>query len=285
MAPGIAITGAATTRRGRTLRMRWIPALLIATLACASRRAPEPERRPATTPRVLQGAAAVAANRAALRAISAPVFPPCTVTGGSVLTGRVIDDSTGRPLAGVGVSAIPGCIVRTNAAGEYKLGPLGEGRFRIAVDADLYYDWTRPWIDVPALGDASSPEISVPEMRAKSSRCTDAPHLAYVRGVIVDDSTGHPIEGVQAGLLGTRCGGVTLADGRFAITAPPARYTLTARRIGYAVIESELDLAAGDTTELHVRMRRAEQMLRTGPLLPVPERRSRRPPADSARSP
>ena len=265
--------------------MRWGPALLIGTLACASGRAPEPGRRPATTPGVLQGAAAVAANHAALRAVSAPVFPPCAVPDGTVLTGRVIDDSTGRPLAGVEVSAIPGCIVRTNPAGEYKLGPLGEGRFRIAVVADPYYDSTRPWIDVPAVGNASPPEISVPDVRAKPNRCTTAPQRAHVRGVIVDDSTGRPIEGVQAGLMGTGCGRVTLADGRFAISAPAARYTLSFRRIGYSVIEAELDPAGGDTIELHVRMRRASTILRTGPLLPVPERRPRRPSADSARSP
>lgn len=264
---------------------RSVPALVIAALACAGGKTPAPSDRPAAAPLVLQGAAAVAANRAALRAGSDTTPAPCAVAGGTIVAGRVIDDSTGLPLADVGVSAVPGCVVQTNAAGEYKLGPLGGGHFRIMVDTDTRYYLTAPWVRLPDVRNAAGTEISVREIRVRRSRCVDARPLAHVAGLVVDDSLGAPMEQSHVQILSTPCGVVTAADGRFRFAAPGGRHTLAVRRFGYSVVEVELDLAAGDTTELHVRMRRAGTFLRTGLAQDVPGRPGHRRPADSAHSP
>lgn len=247
--------------------MCWLPAMVIATVGCVPAGTPERVGTAVTPPTVLRGAAAVAANME----VSTP--PECSVTVGTVLTGRVIDGSTGRPLADVGVSALPGCVVRTDAEGEYRLGPLGEGHFQLMVESGAYYDEGYMWVRTGDVSGASGREIPVRDIRARPTRCTDSGAVAHVRGVVVDDSTGDPVMGAQTGLVSTFCGAMTRADGRFAITAPVGKYTLTVRRIGYSVVEAEIALGAGDTTELHVRMRPARGFLRA----PTS--------ADSARSP
>ena len=59
-----------------------------------------------------------------------------------------------------------------------------------------------------------------------------------VTGVVTDQVTGQPLEGVQVFLQGTGYGTLTNANGRyFLISVPPGTYTVAARRIGYATAE------------------------------------------------
>ena len=56
-----------------------------------------------------------------------------------------------------------------------------------------------------------------------------------ITGVVTDQSTGQPVEGVQIFLQGTGFGSVSNANGRyFLLSVPPGSYTVVARRIGYA---------------------------------------------------
>jgi len=56
-----------------------------------------------------------------------------------------------------------------------------------------------------------------------------------IAGVVTDQGTGQPLEGVQVFIQGTGYGTTTNASGRyFLLTVPPGTYTITARRIGYA---------------------------------------------------
>lgn len=189
------------------------------------------------------------------------------------MTGRVIEDSTGRPLARAAVSALPGCPVRTNTAGEYTLGPLGGGEYRLTVDADTWYQRSKPFVRVGYAGGAAGKDISVRDIRLSPMHCTDVGPVAHVSGLVVDDSTGQPVEGAQAGLIQTDCGAITPAGGRFIIAGvPPGKHTLTVRRIGYSAVEVELDLVAGQTSKVNIRMPRAG-IQSTGPLLGRPRRR------------
>lgn len=74
------------------MRHHRLPLLLIASLACAGGRVSEPALRTAAATRVLQGAAAVAANEAALRLSGDTVPPQCAAATGTIVAGRVIDD-------------------------------------------------------------------------------------------------------------------------------------------------------------------------------------------------
>lgn len=55
-----------------------------------------------------------------------------------------------------------------------------------------------------------------------------------ITGVVTDQATGQPVEGVQIFLQGTGYGSVSNANGRyFLLSVPPGTYTVVARRIGY----------------------------------------------------
>lgn len=70
-----------------------------------------------------------------------------------------------------------------------------------------------------------------------------------VTGVVTDQATGQPLEGVQVFLQGTGYGTITNANGRFfLISVPPATYTVAARRIGYATAERSNVIVQIDVT-------------------------------------
>lgn len=264
------------------MRLRWLPGLAIVTLACAGR-APQPATVQERGQRYDPQAARIAADSARQRRIASDTAGrtlgrvttpyPCAVAVGTTLTGRVIEDSTGRPLERARVSALPGCAVRTNAAGEYTLGPLGGGEYRITVDADTWYQRSKPFVRVGYAAGASAKNIAVRDIRLSPMHCTDVGPVSHVSGLVVDDSTGQPVEGAQVGLIHTDCGTLTPAGGRFVVAGvPPGKHTLTVRRIGYSAVEVELDLVAGQTSKVHIRMSHAGTQS-TGPLLGRPRRR------------
>ena len=70
-----------------------------------------------------------------------------------------------------------------------------------------------------------------------------------VTGIVTDQATGQPLEGVQVFLQGTGYGTLTNANGRFfLISVPPATYTVAARRIGYATAERSNVIVQIDVT-------------------------------------
>lgn len=78
-----------------------------------------------------------------------------------------------------------------------------------------------------------------------------------VRGLVVEQGTGAPVEGVMVWLLDARAryGGVlTGADGRFFLRAPAAgRYVVRTERIGYADVESDtLQIGAGEYVDVRL---------------------------------
>ena len=244
---------------------------------------------PADSPRSPSGAPGPAIESDSSTKRHVPATAPwgwCRVAVGTVLTGRVIDDSAGRPLAGVGVSAVPGCIARTNAAGEYTLGPVGVGLFEITVDDEKYDTSTKPWVRTRAVIGGLGSRVNMQDIRVKRIHCIDAGPVAHIVGRVVDDSTGKPIPGAQAGFVSTPCTAVTRADGQFEILSVPAgMQTLTIRRVGYAVAEIQVDLRVDDVNDVSVRMRRAPGFFRAGSARDAPEGRGQRQPADSARLP
>ena len=70
-----------------------------------------------------------------------------------------------------------------------------------------------------------------------------------VTGVVTDQATGQPLEGVQVFLQGTGYGTLSNANGRFfLISVPPGTYTVAARRIGYATAERSNVIVQIDVT-------------------------------------
>jgi Carboxypeptidase regulatory-like domain len=78
-----------------------------------------------------------------------------------------------------------------------------------------------------------------------------------IRGALVDEG-GRPVDGTVVGLYpaaGGRAvaGGLTDAEGRFSLSAPePGRYRVRAERVGYRAASAEVDLVAGETSEVRL---------------------------------
>ena len=92
------------------------------------------------------------------------------------------------------------------------------------------------WLLVPALlfGGASSLEAQA---------------AGTIRGRVTDVGTGAPVTDAQIRVEGSARGAVTRGDGTYVITEVPAgAYTLTARRLGYALERRQVTVAAGETT-------------------------------------
>jgi len=81
-----------------------------------------------------------------------------------------------------------------------------------------------------------------------------------IRGIVVDDDTGTPIEAVSVMLIGSNGNlersGLSDEQGAFRLTAPrTGRYQVRLDRIGYkATISTEIDLLPPDTVAVELRM-------------------------------
>jgi TonB-linked SusC/RagA family outer membrane protein len=84
----------------------------------------------------------------------------------------------------------------------------------------------------------------------------------------VTDTTGASLAGVRISVVGSRFGAVTAPDGRYAIAdVPPGTYRLQARLIGYAVAETDVILAAGQTVTADLRL--VPQAIELNPIVAV----------------
>ncbi|HEY7450476.1 MAG TPA: TonB-dependent receptor [Vicinamibacterales bacterium] len=77
--------------------------------------------------------------------------------------------------------------------------------------------------------------------------CLAVPAVAQtsgVAGLVIDDRTEKPIKGVMVYVENQSSGAETDADGRFSLVVPQGRQTIVASVIGYAVLRSDIDVAA-----------------------------------------
>lgn len=111
---------------------------------------------------------------------------------------------------------------------------------------------------------------------------TAAPAVAHAQtgkltGIVTDQETGKPVDGVQVVIQGTTLGDLTQENGRFFIVnVPPGTYTITARRIGYQTVNiTGLSIIIDGTRDQPIRMQ-ASQVLQaitvTADQVPLVER-------------
>ena len=84
-------------------------------------------------------------------------------------------------------------------------------------------------------------------------------HIAMgtVAGTVTDSTTGEPLQGAAVSLVGTRRGALADGSGHFSFTAPPGRYVIRARLLGYVVQMDSIDVSDGQTTTHNFMLGRA----------------------------
>jgi hypothetical protein len=81
-----------------------------------------------------------------------------------------------------------------------------------------------------------------------------SPSTGTITGVVLDERTERPLEGVLV-MLEHQSGFVeTDQDGRFTLTASPGTYTVTASLVGYAFARQEVDVRIGAATSITLRL-------------------------------
>jgi len=85
------------------------------------------------------------------------------------------------------------------------------------------------------------------------------PHVAMgtVSGTVTDSSTNEPLQGATVSLAGTRYGSLANSDGHYSFSAPPGRYQLRARLLGYMVRTDSITVSDGQTTVTNFALPRA----------------------------
>ena len=77
---------------------------------------------------------------------------------------------------------------------------------------------------------------------------------ATVAGVVVDARTDRPLSGVLVLVKDTPVFAESDAEGRFHLDLGAGSYALAASLVGYALIEQDVDVRAGATLELTIRL-------------------------------
>jgi hypothetical protein len=86
--------------------------------------------------------------------------------------------------------------------------------------------------------------------------CLGAPVLAQttgVSGVVIDDRTEQPIEGVLIYVENQTISAQTDTNGRFSVMVPPGRHTIAASVIGYALLSTDVEVGDGPL-EMTIRL-------------------------------
>ncbi|MFI5239427.1 MAG: TonB-dependent receptor plug domain-containing protein, partial [Gemmatimonadales bacterium] len=75
------------------------------------------------------------------------------------------------------------------------------------------------------------------------------PHIASgtISGSVMDAKTGEPLWGASVQLVGTQLGTTVRQDGRYRIEAPPGRYLMRARKLGYEMRADSVVVTDGGT--------------------------------------
>lgn len=83
------------------------------------------------------------------------------------------------------------------------------------------------------------------------------PAPGVITGTVTDATTGEPLQGASVVLVGTGNGALVKADGHYRISAPPGRYLLRARFIGYEMRSDSVTVTEGATVTHDFRLGRS----------------------------
>ncbi len=176
----------------------------------------------------------------ALRALylAANVKPPVTPTMGS-FTGRIVNDATGVPLAGVTVSVdqIAGKQTVTTADGSFALTELAPGQYSLRYQLAGFNGATQ----------AVSAQVGV-VTNIGTVRLAPLPDQGVIVGVVFNAATAQPIAGALIAVTGATSASVTTdATGAFRIVSPPGTVTVTASAAGFDAASGTGTVVAGGT--------------------------------------
>lgn len=162
-------------------------------------------------------------------------FPPDP--GGGTISGRVVDGSTGLPLAGVTVSLaqLAGARVDTGLDGSFTLTGVIPNDYTVNYDAAGYAsDMRNATVVSGQLIDLGTVRLNV---------LTGA---GFITGVLSDATTGQPIAGAMVQTSGTTAISATSdATGFYRIVTTPGLTTLTASAIGFDTVTASGNVVAG----------------------------------------
>ena len=201
----------------------------------------------------------VASGRDAVVDFRVPL-PPVLAAGcpdrtGAAVWGRVLDDATGVPLAGVEVAlapepagddaAGPALRRRSDARGTFRFCGVATGMFTVSARIG----GGDPATERVRLEPDAAPEV---ELRVNAAAPTDAP--ARIIGRVLDAATDTAMTGVTVRVDG-RTRAVSDVNGAFMVDDLPAGpHTVLARSLGYGDAEGELRVAAGQTLTVEIRL-------------------------------
>jgi hypothetical protein len=176
----------------------------------------------------------------ALRALSLAAQPPLNPLQ-SGLRVRIVDAQTGASLSGIdvvlaGPSNISGV---TDGAGSFQQGAVLPGNYQLAVSKSGFANISvSVSLKAGVIADIGVLRLS----RTSSSEAS----TASVSGVVVDASTGQPLQSVVVAISAAGKSALTDAQGRYAIDAlTPGAYSITAMKAGYGTAATSLAATAG----------------------------------------
>jgi hypothetical protein len=83
---------------------------------------------------------------------------------------------------------------------------------------------------------------------------TSMAQTSGIAGIVIDNRTGQPLAGVIIAIKDQPLFVQSDADGRFRIDLPPGQYALTVTLVGYAIVSRTVDVAAGGTPDVTIRL-------------------------------
>lgn len=164
------------------------------------------------------------------------VTPVFTLAPTATLTGVVVNDATGEPVAGASIS-LDGYSTTSGTDGSYSLTvPLGT--YTMTVSKSGFYTWTRT-VELPA-----EQEYTV-EVRLTEVPPTPPPAESIVQGTITDAETNLPI--ADATVTINTYSTTSDVDGNFVLTVTPAVYSMTVTKEEYEDWSQTIDVTTAGT--------------------------------------
>ena len=168
-------------------------------------------------------------------------------TGRVTIRGRVVDEVTRVPLAGVIVQFEDlGAVVQTDSVGQFEVKGIRVGVHYLSLSRPGY----RPSSGEFAVLREGSFITSMVPLNAEA----DVVAGRFV-GRVVDAESGDPLADTDVQIAGLFMGGITDADGRFRMDAvPPGRHPVQFTHLGYASRIDTVDVVSGRTSDARVRL-------------------------------
>jgi len=163
------------------------------------------------------------------------------------IQGRVVDEVTRVPLAGVEVSFEPlGLRVQTDSNGQFEVKGLRKGVYELVLSLAGYQ---RTSGDFTVLNEGSFVTSMIPLNAA------GALSSGRFVGRITDGESGKALGSVDVQIAAVFMGGVTNDAGRFDMPAvPPGRYAVGFSSLGYATRIDTVEIVSGQTSDVKVRL-------------------------------